>query len=149
MEHTLNGNFRIHNKGLKKWTKVIDSKFKVSPDNKYRFLKYGKDDNGVIKIEGLKTFPYIINVANNKEASSRGLNWQELKRNYYGRLVEALKYQEFREVEMELTAKDVKDFDFFKLVYLRQYGAYYYCNKIKNYTGKKTTKVELLRVSTI
>nr|MBS9767709.1 hypothetical protein [Flavobacteriaceae bacterium] len=145
---SLNGDFPIKNKGLKKWTKVEESKFKVSPDNKYKFLEFTKDDKGA-KVRNVKTAPYIINVADNKQASSSGLNWQKLIDKYYGRLVEALKYQEFREVEMELTAKDVKDFDFFKLVYLRQYGAYYYCNKIKNYTGKKTTKVELLRVSTI
>ncbi len=151
-DRPLDGAFTILNNYLNNKANVVESKFKViANDNSLMpYLEYtGNNDDGTPKLKHIKTKPYIINVSGNGAASNKDLSWGWLIDKYYERLVKAFKHQEFREVEMELTAQDVKNFDFFKLVYLRQYQAYYYCCKIKNYTGNKTTKVELIRVSEI
>ncbi len=151
-EKLLDSHFDIGNVGLKKWTKLVEGKFKVLAKNADPMLyleENGVDDKGNVRIKNKSSKPYLITIGANGEATNEGLSWAELRTDYYERLEKAVQHQEFREVEMELTAQDVRNFDFFKLVYLRQYQAYYYCNKIKNYAGGKTTKVELVRVSSV
>lgn len=56
---------------------------------------------------------------------------------YYPRFKELL--QDYKEIEVELNLNpvDIHNLDFFKLVYLKQTGRYYYLDSIK--TGSKTT----------
>lgn len=47
-----------------------------------------------------------------------------------------------------LTDLDVADFDHFTPVYLRQFGAYFYVNKISNFVAGEVTEVELIKINT-
>lgn len=47
-----------------------------------------------------------------------------------------------------LTDLDVADFDHFTPVYLRQFGAYFYVNKISNFVAGEVTEVELIKLNT-
>ncbi len=162
------GSFDIPNMFLPKYKITVKSKFKSFTGEAMQFLEfngeYQKEKNGnkeenkrdsdgrlIPILKNLKTKPYILMSSNNASAFFvfGALKWDFLIGKYYNTLENVLKHQEVREVEMELTAQDVRDFDFFKLVYLKQYQAYYYCNKISNYTGGKVTKVELVRVSSL
>ncbi len=129
---------------------VVKSKFK-SNTGKMKFIDFnGVDENGIAKLKTLKTTPYILDKSNNASADdNERLKWENLIKDNYPKLQAVLDYQEVREVQMQLTAQDVRNFDLFKLVYLSQYQCYYYCNRIVNYVGNKTTKVELIRVSGI
>ena len=44
-----------------------------------------------------------------------------------------------------LTPSDIKNIDFFKLVYLEQTGQYYYKNLIRNFVSPKLTTIELIQ----
>ncbi len=148
----LRGKISVSNKSLKKETTIVKSAFKSVPIiygmNFYEVEIPTDDEDRPPKLKVNNTTPYILN-NNNGNGDFTGMFWNDLIDAYYKSLSEALEYQELREVELALTAEDVRNFNFFKLVYLRQYQAYYYCNKIKNYTGGKMTKVELIRVSGI
>lgn len=49
-------------------------------------------------------------------------------------------------VLMNLTALDFYNLDHFKPIYLHQYSAYFYINKVMDFTGIGLTKVELIRI---
>ena len=49
------------------------------------------------------------------------------------------------DVRVDLTPSDIKNNDFFKLVYLEQTGQYYYRNLIRNFVSPKLTAVELIQ----
>lgn len=149
-----NGKLEVENKLLPFDKDVVKLPFKAPKDGVlqyYEFQGYEEDkktkkqltDNP--KLKSKTTKPYIVT----SNGVIEDIKWKNLIKNHYKRLAEVLRHQEVREVEMALTVQDVKDFDFFRLVYLKQYQAYYYCNNIKNYVGGKTTKVELIRVSSI
>ena len=50
------------------------------------------------------------------------------------------------EEQFLLTDQDIEEFDQFTPIYLHQYGAYFYVNKIKNYISGQLTTVELIRL---
>jgi hypothetical protein len=50
-------------------------------------------------------------------------------------------------MKMQLTTFDFSDFDFLKLVYLKQFQKYFYCNKISNFNSGKLTDVQLIEVT--
>lgn len=67
--------------------------------------------------------------------------------NYYAAFQSLLDKQLKRTVEMLLKPSDIYSLDFLTLKYLKQYGKYYYLNKVSNYTPNKLTKVELIEVN--
>lgn len=154
--------FFIDDKTLPKEKKVVTSYFKAPLksdliyDNRelfdFNFFEPEYNDDGTLKkVKGKKSKSYILNVSKDNKAYAdfNDLDWDYLLRWNYLELSIVFSRQNIIDVELELTSKDIRNFDFFKLVYLRQYQAYYYCNKISNYKENKVTKVQLVRVSTI
>jgi hypothetical protein len=64
----------------------------------------------------------------------------------YTELTEVLKNYKKLTAWFNLTANDVINFDFKRPIYLQQFSAYFYVNKIENYTPQKLTKVELIKL---
>ena len=49
-------------------------------------------------------------------------------------------------VDLKLSAIDMYNFDFFKLRYIKQLGAYFYVNKVQSFRPGKITKTELIKI---
>lgn len=75
----------------------------------------------------------------------RHLTAEDIKNNYQP-LIDTLQRVEVLNVKMLLTAIDIQDFNPYIPIYLRQYGAYYYVNKISEWEEGKPCEVELLRL---
>ena len=65
----------------------------------------------------------------------------------YSALVNSLQHVVVLKVKMLLNAVDILNFDQFVPVYLRQFGRYYYVNKISNWASGKLCDVELLQLT--
>jgi hypothetical protein len=91
--------------------------------------------------------PDLVNVGKFVDATFGGLSWaDDLFQRYYlpiQKWVEA-----YKEVTcfIELTAVDVFNLDFRKPVYLKQFDAYFYIQKIYDWVPGKPTKVDLLKI---
>ena len=64
----------------------------------------------------------------------------------YSELIACLKKARKITVQLNLDASDIANLDHFIPVYLSQLSAYFYVNKVINWTGKGLTKVELIRL---
>lgn len=49
-------------------------------------------------------------------------------------------------VQLKLSALDFYNLDHFRPIYLHQFSAYFYINKVMNWTGEGLTKVEIIRI---
>ena len=50
-------------------------------------------------------------------------------------------------VGLLLSERDIEELDFFTPIYLKQFGAYFYISKIRNFiAGDRLTKVDLIRL---
>jgi len=66
---------------------------------------------------------------------------------YYGSLSGVFNYSKVIECEMRLTTLDIANFDPLKPVYIREFDAHFYVNKIKfEYTSRKSSVVELIKL---
>jgi hypothetical protein len=100
------------------------------------------------KVMGLRA-SYAPGVAtdidNPRKASSLEVSFSSLIGNYTG-LSRMLTRSCFRKVKMNLPAHEVAMFSHRVPVYLAQYSAYYYVNKISNYVAGKLCEVELIQL---
>jgi hypothetical protein len=72
---------------------------------------------------------------------------QSLIDTYYSELADSMLVKAKRLVcNFHLTPADIEAFDPFVPVYLRQYGAYFYVNKISNFIAGRPTSVELIKL---
>ena len=127
------------------------------------------DDGSIKEVKPITSFPYIGSVTKKNTTlnyqfsidNTTGIytgevpffdfnnqSFSYLIGNYYSALVATLNRTKVYDVELELTSFDVANFDFLKLVYLRQEQKYFYCNKIMNFRNNKVTKVQLIEVNT-
>ena len=75
------------------------------------------------------------------------LKAQTIVDTYYSKLSgKLLKYAKILEIELMLTDMDIQDFNPFVPVYIKQFGKYFYVNKISNYISGKPTKVTLIKM---
>jgi len=77
------------------------------------------------------------------------LKMENIASNYYGKLFSALQSPEVIKANFNLTTVDVTTFDFTRPIYISQFNAFYYCNKINQYKVDQLTQLELVRISTI
>lgn len=81
-------------------------------------------------------------------SSNLGFN-SSLLSDWYQLLANILDRSNVLNVLMKLTPVDVNELDHFIPIYLHQFNAYFYINKVSNYVGaNKLTKVELIRIGT-
>jgi hypothetical protein len=126
------------------------------------------DDGSIKEVKPKNTIPYIMNVLKKDGnldytfdgvgssnfsgtlpiSNFTGLNFNILIADHYSSFVRTMNRTKVHSVKMELTANDVYQFDFLKLVYLDQLQRYFYCNKIKSYKENSLTKMELIEVNT-
>ena len=76
------------------------------------------------------------------------LPFAETLQDYYQPLQQLIDRSAIVTADLYLKDTDVAGFDFRKLYYLKQYGAYFLMNKINNYVSGKPAKCELIRVQT-
>lgn len=102
----------------------------LSDSNQY------KDENGTLQTYGGdKPFAQFID-----------LSFRRSVYFFYREIREVISKASVREAYLKLNALDVYQFDFLKLLYIKQLGAYFYANKIKNYRSDTVTKVELVEI---
>lgn len=77
-------------------------------------------------------------------AHTTQLTWQILTSEWYPLLFGMNERAQLKDVEMNLDIMDILTLDFMKLVYLQQYGEYFYLNKIKNWRSGALCRVELI-----
>ena len=65
---------------------------------------------------------------------------------FYNSLAQILHNARVINASFRLDALDIEQLDMFTPVYLRQYGAYFYINKISNFGAGPTTEVELIKM---
>lgn len=104
----------------------------------------GFDDEVNTLLEINSGVPFCYFILGEKDFNL-GFNNSILKDNYSA-LTQVLNKSKKIQVWMKLTAVDFYNLDHFKPIYLSQYSAYFYINKVINYTGEGLTKVELIRI---
>lgn len=77
------------------------------------------------------------------------VKWEYLIDGHYQRLSEVLNRAQVKEVKLLLNITDIRDLDFRKLKYFKQYQAYFYLNKIKNWINRQECVAEIVNVSKI
>ena len=68
---------------------------------------------------------------------------------HYKNILSALKTPQQIDAKFNLSPVQVLTFDQTKAVYIDQFNAYYYINKINQFKLKSTTRLELIRISKI
>lgn len=71
---------------------------------------------------------------------------EEVVRGYYTPFANVLNKALVIQASFLLTAIDIAEFDVFTPIYLKQYGRYFYVNKIDSWQSGSTCKVELVRL---
>jgi len=74
------------------------------------------------------------------------ISFQHYIDTHYGQLVNLFDNMEVVKVKMKLSVVDIYQFDFFKRIYLEQFGSYFFVNKITNWEKNKLTEVELIKI---
>ena len=171
------GSFFIDDETIRKSATILTVPFKApklsgtSFNNEFVFetplFEVQRNDNGTVKeVKPKNSTAYVMNVGLKNGsfdfntggattpytgsiaiANFDGLNFNVLLANHYSSFIRTISRAKIVEVEMELTANDVYQFDFLKLIYLRNEQRYYYCNKIENFRENKVTRMNLLEVN--
>ncbi len=76
-----------------------------------------------------------------------GLQWDNLITDNYQEIKKMLDFNRVEQIEVKIDQFDFDNIDMFKLVYFKQLGAYYYINKLKWSSKKKTTIGEFIYVN--
>jgi hypothetical protein len=77
------------------------------------------------------------------------LRMEDVIREYYSQIQSILSRSKIIEAKIYLNEKDISDIDFSKLYWIRELGSYFILNRIKNFTKKGITIVELTQVTNI
>lgn len=164
------GNFYVDNTNLEKWKDLFTLKWEagedvglainslineqgaevlVTVDNvaKIPIKEWEEDDNSTsgYKEKFKEGKPHLVMIDSNNK--SNHLFAQNLIDKYY---LELSKYMlnKAKKIEVYLNLKDmdIENFEPFIPIYLKQFGAYFYINKITNYISGQLTKVELIKM---
>jgi len=65
---------------------------------------------------------------------------------HYREIREVIEKARVKNIGLKLNPIDVYLFDFLKLIYLEQEGAYFYVNRLKNYRPDRVTEAEVVRI---
>lgn len=109
-------------------------------------LMYLKDFEGTVNLtftapEGSSTNNFPVKIA-----TRDFLEFQGFLDTNYPEVVNLLNNVIIVKARMKLSVMDIYQFDFFKRVYLEQYGSYFYVNRISNFQKDKLTEVELVKI---
>ena len=74
------------------------------------------------------------------------LNYTKLVEENYSNLEDSLDWNNVQDIELRLTAKEVKEFNFFKLIHIKQLSSNFYVNKT-SYSGDAFAKAQIVKVA--
>ena len=140
---TINGNCRLNH-----WTiEDVDGVDVLQPnEDNYRCFKNNYSANSISYTFSDKTNSFISFSGQTSILDFNSINYQnELTRNY-SMFSGVIQSYNKKVVELNLNALDIYNLDFFKLYYFKQFGNYYYLNKVSNYRDRRITTVELIKV---
>ncbi len=106
---------------------------------------YGKDEDGTQTYQALNA-PHAIE--RNSDSDYAHITMKDISGKQYSVIQNMLTRPLTVRADFLLTDLDVADFDHFTPVYLRQFGAYFYVNKISNFVAGEVTEVELIKLNT-
>jgi hypothetical protein len=75
------------------------------------------------------------------------LTWPNLIDSYYSDIIDALKTPQVIKAWFNLSVAVFVTLDFLKPVYIQEFNAFYYINKIEQFKYEKKTRLELVRIS--
>lgn len=84
-----------------------------------------------------------------KVCTNDNIGFQKFLDDNYSGVISLLDNMVVIKAMMKLSVLDIYQFDFHKRIYLQQYGAYFYVNRISNYQKNKLTEVELIKIPAI
>jgi hypothetical protein len=97
-----------------------------------------------VKSESLNTTEDVTTI---QRESYYRLNLQEVLFDNYQSIGKILNDAQLSDLPMYLTSVDVENFDFKRLIFVKQLSSYFIVNKISNYVKGKITKVEAMAVA--
>lgn len=100
------------------------------------------EDKYVTKEKGNPT--NVLAIVNNPRVS-----FQKFLDENYPETIKMLNRAQVTSADVYLSVLDVKNLDFFGLIYLKQIGSNFLLNKVSNYQEGKVTKVELIRIPSL
>lgn len=133
--------FAIPNVNLAATATLLD--IKVSSGNAERVEQWEVKDDGSLQWKDTGT-PHLIIWAAAADTPAHYTLAQVLAN--YQSLIAAIQATQTISLKMYLTAVDILNFDQFTPIYLKQFGQYFYVNKIKDWEVGKLCTVELLRI---
>ena len=136
------GTFTIDNVNLAPSKNLLD--IKISSGKADRIEQWQQKDDGSYEWKD-PTTPHLIRWANAGDAVAH-VTATDILTNYSS-LISVLQEVVLIKIKMLLTPLDIYNFDQFTPVYLRQFGRYYYVNKISDWEAGKLCNVELLQLS--
>ncbi|MGQ2984870.1 hypothetical protein [Flavobacterium sp.] len=74
------------------------------------------------------------------------IDWQYYIDRHYGQLNNLFNTMEVVKVKMNISTIDIYQLDFFKRIYLEQFGSCFFLNKISNWQKNKVVEVELVKI---
>lgn len=79
-------------------------------------------------------------------ANFKNSEWPTLIRNYYSEYAAVINTPKKEKIELNLTALDVYNFNFFRLIYISELGHYYFADKINNFVSGRLTTLEIVQI---
>ncbi len=154
------GNFYVSNGNLDKWKDLFTIKWESGEDatkgeNRLAVIplyEYSVDSqNNTVKQEYKGTKPHLVEhteVSNEFLGVVNHIPAQNLIDKYYDKLANRMLVNaKCLLVGLLLSERDIEELDFFTPIYLKQFGAYFYISKIRNFiAGDRLTKVDLIRL---
>ena len=139
---TETGSFTIPNVNLKETTNLLDIKVTSGRSNRVEQWERKEIDEYQWK-DG--SAPHLLKWEDNTQGVTHIMPADILAN--YQPLIDTLQQVVLIKVKMILSAVDILNFDQFVPIYLRQYGRYFYVNKISNWESGKACDVELLQLT--
>ena len=139
---TETGSFTIPNVNLKETTNLLDIKVTSGRSNRVEQWERKEIDEYEWK-DG--NAPHLLKWEDNTQGVTHIMPADILAN--YQPLIDTLQQVVLIKVKMILSAVDILNFDQFVPIYLRQYGRYFYVNKISNWESGKACDVELLQLT--
>lgn len=112
---------------------------------RYYFLRSEDYVGSSMKI-GSEKLNVFQTISNFPIANYDRLSFKEIIYDYYLPIESILDNAKVLLVDFYLKPSDIENFDFKKLIYVKQLGSYYLVNKISNFTNGKITRCELIEV---
>lgn len=140
--YTETGVFTIPNVNLAPTTNLLDIKVTSGRSNRVEQWERKEIDEYEWK-DG--SAPHLLKWEDNTQGVTHIMP-EDILANYQP-MIDTLQQVVFIKVKMILSAVDILYFDQFIPIYLRQYGRYFYVNKISNWESGKACDVELLQLT--